>query len=259
MVQRASIAVSVLLPVLALAACGSSDKAASDDGAGASSSSAPASAPATSDATGCAYVPDGSDTAGKKVTPPPTTPQVSGSVTATMHTSAGDIDLDLDADVAPCTVNSVVALAKQGFFDGTHCHRLTTAQIFVLQCGDPTGAGSGGPGYRFADELDGAQTLATDEQATKSYDAQTGTDEVIKDYAPGTLAMANEGPGTNTNGSQFFLVYRDSPLPPAYTVFGTIGQAGMKVLTSVAAAGTADGGGDGAPKKSVEITSVTVK
>ncbi len=139
--------------------------------------------------------------------------------------SAGDINVDLDAGATPCTVNSFLSLAEQGYFDGTDCHRLTTQGIWVLQCGDPTGTGSGGPGYAFDDELTGAET-----------------------YPAGTLAMANAGPGTN--GSQFFLVYEDSlGLPPDYTVFGTISPEGLKVVQEIGAKGTADGAPDGAPKE----------
>jgi peptidyl-prolyl cis-trans isomerase B (cyclophilin B) len=101
----------------------------------------------------------------------------------------------------------------------------------VLQCGDPTGSGSGGPGYSFDDELTGKEK-----------------------YPAGTLAMANAGP--NTNGSQFFIVYADTPLPPSYTVFGTIDPEGLRVVKRIAGAGTSDGGPDGAPKGDVLIRSV---
>jgi peptidyl-prolyl cis-trans isomerase B (cyclophilin B) len=169
-----------------------------------------------------------------------------------MHTSIGDLALTLDAAKAPCTVNSFVSLAKQGFFDKTSCHRLTTQGIKVLQCGDPTGSGSGGPGYTFADELRGAQALVTDQKLS----AQAG--QTIKTYPAGTVAMANAG--ANTNGSQFFLVYADSPLPPAYSVFGTIGPNGVKDIAQAAKAGTdnSNGPGDGHPKTAVDITSVSV-
>ncbi len=111
----------------------------------------------------------------------------------------------------------------------------------MLQCGDPTGTGSGGPGYSFDDELDSLPKA--DQDGTIAYPA-------------GTLAMANAGP--STNGSQFFLVYGDSRLPPAYTVFGQVDDAGLKILEGVAAQGTTDGGPDGAPKQAVDITKVTV-
>ena len=180
--------------------------------------------------TSCVYTSDGSGDADL----PPEQAAVSGDVSATVTTSVGDIDLTLDADAAPCTVNSFVSLAKQGYFDGTSCHRLTEGGgLSVLQCGDPTGTGSGGPGYSFDDEL-------TDEET----------------YPAGTLAMANAGP--DTNGSQFFMVYADSELPPAYTVFGTIGADGLAVLEEVAAAGP-DSPGDGAPVTPVDISAVTVE
>ena len=116
----------------------------------------------------------------------------------------------LDNGKAPCTVNSFASLAQQGYFDNTPCHRLTTApELGVLQCGDPSGTGTGGPGYRFPNEYPTNQYRLTDPAL-----------QVPVLYPRGTLAMANAGPGTN--GSQFFLVYRDSMLPPTYTVFGTI-------------------------------------
>ncbi|GLW72576.1 peptidyl-prolyl cis-trans isomerase [Kitasatospora phosalacinea] len=151
--------------------------------------------------------------------------------TATMDTSAGKVTFTLDAAKAPHTVNSFVFLAGQQFWDGTKCHRLTTEGIYVLQCGDPTGTGSGGPGYSFADEnLTGAT------------------------YPAGTVAMANSGP--NTNGSQFFLVYKDTQLPPNYTPFGKI-TGGLDVLQKIAAAGVQGGGGDGAPATPVNVTGIT--
>ncbi|MFC6344959.1 peptidylprolyl isomerase, partial [Nocardioides hankookensis] len=167
----------------------------------------------------------------------------SGQVAATIATSAGDIKAELDADAAPCTVHSFVSLAKQGYFDATSCHRLTTAGILVLQCGDPTGTGSGGPGYTFDDELDAMPKADAD--GTIAYPA-------------GTLAMANAGP--STNGSQFFIVYGDTRLPPAYTIFGQVDDAGVALVQKVADAGTddANGPGDGHPTTPVDITKVTV-
>jgi peptidyl-prolyl cis-trans isomerase B (cyclophilin B) len=210
-----------LATVLALAGCSGSE---SDAGT--------ATDPEAS-GTRCDYA-DGAEAA-KQVEPPPATATSTGKVAVTITTSAGDIGAALDADAAPCTVNSFVSLAQQGYFDGTSCHRLTTAGILVLQCGDPTGSGSGGPGYSFDDELSGSET-----------------------YPAGTLAMANSGP--NTNGSQFFVVYGDTQLPPSYTVFGQIDAPGVKVVEKVADAGTddANGPGDGHPKTPVDITSVTV-
>lgn len=180
----------------------------------------------------CDYEQDGQPPA-KEVDPPSGTATETGEVTATMTTSAGDLGLTLDADATPCTVHSFVSLAEQGYFDDTPCHRLTTSGIHVLQCGDPSGSGMGGPGYSYADELTGSEQ-----------------------YPAGTLAMANAGP--DTNGSQFFVVYGETQLDPDYTVFGTIDDAGLAVVEEIAAAGTADGGPDGAPVEPVTIESVTI-
>ena len=190
-----------------------------------------ASPSAGADAGTCAYT----EAAGgvRDVDAPPTEPAVSGDVAATLETSAGPIAVTLDADRAPCTVGSFVSLAEQGYYDDSACHRLTTSGIFVLQCGDPSGTGRGGPGYRYADELDGTET-----------------------YPAGTVAMANAGPGTN--GSQFFLVYEDTQLPPAYTVFGQMDAAGLEVVQQIAAAGAEGGAPDGAPATPVTITDVVI-
>jgi peptidyl-prolyl cis-trans isomerase B (cyclophilin B) len=179
----------------------------------------------------CSYAKQG--TASKKVDGlPPTSGVVrEGTRSAVQTTSQGVVEADLLAAKAPCTVNSFAFLADQKYFDGTSCHRLTTDGIFVLQCGDPTATGTGGPGYQFADEnLTGAK------------------------YPAGTLAMANSGPGTN--GSQFFIVYKDTQLPPSYTPFGTITK-GLDVVAKVAKAG-AVGGVDGKPKLPITLRTVTV-
>ena len=179
----------------------------------------------------CAYPTAG--TAAAEADAPPATATESGEVSVTIATTAGDVPVTLDAGAAPCTVNSFVSLAEQDYFTDSPCHRLTTAGIFVLQCGDPTGTGTGGPGYSFPDELTGDET-----------------------YGPGTLAMANAGP--DTNGSQFFMVYDDSPLDPNYTVFGSISEEGLAVVQEVAGAGAEGGAPDGPPAEPVEITGVTV-
>ena len=158
--------------------------------------------------------------------------------------TAGNIGLQLDNGKAPCTVNSFASLAQQGYFDGTTCHRLTTTpQLGVLQCGDPSGTGTGGPGYRFANEY-----------PTNQYRLADPALKTPVMYPRGTLAMANKGSGTN--GSQFFLVYADSMLPPTYTAFGTIDATGLATLDKVAAAGVAGAGGDGKPAMDVTIDSV---
>lgn len=162
-------------------------------------------------------------------------------VSASMETNQGNLGLQLDNAKSPCTVNSFASLANKGFFDNTPCHRLTTGEgLAVLQCGDPTGQGTGGPGYQFANEYPTDQYQPDDPKLQQP---------VV--YPRGTLAMANAGPGTN--GSQFFLVYKDSTLPPNYTVFGTIDQTGLATLDKIAAAGTKEGGEDGAPKLDVTI------
>lgn len=155
--------------------------------------------------------------------------------TLTLATNCGDIVIDLFADNAPATVASMAFLADTGFYNATACHRLTTAGIFVVQCGDPAGNGTGGPGYQIPDENLPAEGAAN--------------------YPAGTVAMANAGPGTS--GSQFFLVYEDTTLPSGYTIWGQITQ-GLDVIQAVAGAGTADGGGDGLPAQPLVIESATV-
>ncbi|WP_399882844.1 peptidylprolyl isomerase [Streptomyces sp. BBFR51] len=163
----------------------------------------------------------------------------SAKYTMKLATTCGDIDIALKSSAAPHTVNSFNFLAGKGFFDHTPCHRLTTNGIYVLQCGDPTGQGNGGPGYTIPDE----------NLKDKSLKENT--------YPAGTVAMANTGqPGSG--GSQFFLVYQDSPLPPSYTPFGTISDKGMTVLKKIVAAGESTGAGDGAPNATVVIDKATV-
>jgi peptidyl-prolyl cis-trans isomerase B (cyclophilin B) len=149
-------------------------------------------------------------------------------------TTQGVITVKMLTNEAPCTTWSFRFLASQGYFNQTHCHRLTVQTIYVLQCGDPTGTGAGGPGYSFNDEnLTGAT------------------------YPAGTVAMANAGP--NTNGSQFFFVWKDTTLAPAYTPFGTV-IGGMNVLQKIAAAGDdqQNGPGDGYPNLYTEFLYVQI-
>jgi peptidyl-prolyl cis-trans isomerase B (cyclophilin B) len=194
----------------------------------------PAATAAAEPAQHCAYTKSG--TAARKVKLPTASPDYTAAYTATLKTTQGTVVIDLLNSKATCTVNSFVSLADQKYFNNTPCHRLTTASgLYVLQCGDPTGTGEGGPGYKFDDEnLKGAK------------------------YTSGTVAMANSG--ANTNGSQFFLVYQKSSLPASYTPFGTIVK-GLNVIRTIAKAGSnnANGQGDGAPNDKVEIESVTVK
>ena len=165
-------------------------------------------------------------------------------ISVSMSTDQGNIGLVLNNAEAPCTVNSFASLAQKGFFNDTICHRLTTAgSLGVLQCGDPTGSGSGGPGYQFANEYPANQYPKNDPALQKP---------VL--YPRGTLAMANAGP--DTNGSQFFLVYKDSQLPPDYTVFGTIDATGLATLDKIAQNGVAGGKDDGKPATEVKVKSV---
>lgn len=223
---------TVLLPLL-LAACGGSSSSTAQDSTPASPTPSQSS---SSSGVSCDY-PAAPQGAVGHATPPPATPDVEGTLPMQMKTSIGELDGTLDADKAPCTVNSFVSLARQGFYDKTPCHRLTTAPagIFVLQCGDPTGTGTGGPGYTIPDELSGNET-----------------------YGPGTLAMAKTQ-APNSGGSQFFIVYRSTPLPPEYTVFGHLDRAGLEAVQKMAKQGSDDayGPGDGHPKVTVTLESVT--
>ncbi|MGI5217507.1 peptidylprolyl isomerase [Nocardia sp. CA-290969] len=165
-----------------------------------------------------------------------------------MDTNQGPLGLTLNNAESPCTVNSFASLAGQGYFDGTDCHRLTQGEgLKVLQCGDPTGTGSGGPGYQFDNEY------PTDQFAPGDPALQTPIS-----YQRGVLAMANAGPGTN--GSQFFVVYGDSMLPPNYTIFGTVDEGGLATLDKIAEAGQdeSNGPGDGKPNQPVTVNSVRI-
>ena len=180
----------------------------------------------------CAYPADSG--AARPVELPPTQDVATqGQVTATLHMTAGDVGLTLDREQAPCTVNSFVSLAEQGFYDDTVCHRLVDTGLFILQCGDPTATGTGGPGYTIPDEV---------------------TPELT--YPRGTVAMAKRQP-PHTGGSQFFLVWDDTELPPEYTVFGTIDEAGLEVISGIAAQGVDPADGM-APIAEAKITSVSL-
>jgi peptidyl-prolyl cis-trans isomerase B (cyclophilin B) len=171
-------------------------------------------------------------------TPPAKTLAANRTWTATVATTCGDMTFTLDGKKAPQTVASFVFLAQKGFFNKTTCHRVVTSGIYVLQCGDPTASGNGGPGYGY-----GIENAPADGK-----------------YPAGTIAMARTS-DPKSNGSQFFLVYKDSTLPTdggGYSIFGTI-SSGLDVVTKVAAGGVEGGGTDGKPATPVNITSVTVK
>ena len=184
----------------------------------------------------CSWSPDTRNPSSVQVALPPEEVPAAGSTTLRMTVGQGDLDLELDRERSPCAAASMVHLAGLGFFDGTVCHRETDVPgLQVLQCGDPTGTGSGGPSYTFQTDVDGSEN-----------------------YPRGTLAMANSGQGFD--GSQFFLVWGDSQLPPAYTVFGRVDEAGLQVLDEIAAQGNdgSNGPGDGAPTEPVTIEKMGV-
>ncbi len=187
--------------------------------------------------------------------PPTTVDPATGTRDMVMDTNQGTITISLDVTHAPCASASFAYLAGKKYFDNSTCHRLTTQGIYVLQCGDPTGSGRGGPSYTFAHE-----NLPTDQRPT---------------YARGVVAMANPG-NKDANGSQFFIVYKDVPmttdpktgqstsiLPADYTVIGTV-TSGMDVVQKVADAGVdaknkkSSSATDGVPKLPVQIKTITV-
>jgi peptidyl-prolyl cis-trans isomerase B (cyclophilin B) len=241
-----------LVAGLTIAFTGGSTPAAAKKPAAKPSASASASATATTSAaavtepaTHCTYTP--TESSGKPSLPT-TSPDYKAAYTATINTNLGKIVINLANSKATCTVNSFVHLAETNFWNNTQCHRVSDSDdLYMLQCGDPTAAasqklscssttlGTGGPGYAFNDEnLTGAT------------------------YKAGTVAMANSG--ANTNGSQFFLVFKDTSLSPSYTPFGTI-TSGLDILQNVAKAGTSCtfSAGGGVPKEKVVISSVTIK
>jgi peptidyl-prolyl cis-trans isomerase B (cyclophilin B) len=163
----------------------------------------------------------------------------------TVTTTLGVVEVRMDAAKTPCTIASFAFLAGQHFFDNSTCHRLVNQEAFgVLQCGDPTGTGQGGPAYEYANE-----NLA-------GVPVHNGGHPY---YPRGTVAMANAGP--DTNGSQFFVVFRDTDLPPDYTPFGQVTR-GMDIVDQVALGGDdgayASQAGGGHPKVKVTIQSLTV-
>ncbi|WP_280436735.1 peptidylprolyl isomerase [Nocardia carnea] len=176
------------------------------------------------------------------------TGDANATLSLSVDTNHGPLGLTLNNAESPCTVNSFASLAGQGYFDGTDCHRLTQGEgLKVLQCGDPTGTGTGGPGYQFDNEYPTDQYPPNDPALSEPIS-----------YKRGVLAMANAGPGTN--GSQFFIVYGDSMLPPNYTIFGTVDEAGLATLDTIAGIGQdeSNGPGDGKPNQSVTLNSVRI-
>jgi peptidyl-prolyl cis-trans isomerase B (cyclophilin B) len=230
--------------VLLVTLTGSDKKKSNTASPGASASASAAASP-----TSCAWNPTVDPSASPAPEPNPNAKDVgtppakgeprTGTQTMTIDANVGKITVQVDTAHAPCTAASFTYLASKKFFDNSPCHRMTSGGLSVLQCGDPTGTGAGGPTYRFADE-----NLPTGKRPA---------------YPQGTVAMANAGAGTN--GSQFFIVYKDSELPADYTVFGKI-TAGLDVVQKVAAAGIEPrdpaNPGDGKPKMAVTIKSLTM-
>ncbi len=230
----------------------SSPTATASASASASASATATAATVAEPAHHCTYTKTSGNTPSNvKVSLPPATPDYTASYTATLNTNLGPIKVNLLNSKATCTVNSFVHLAEDGYFNNTQCHRLVTSGIYVLQCGDPystattkltcsdtSSVGTGTPGYEYLSEnLTGAK------------------------YPAGTIAMANEGTATS-NGSQFFIVYKDSTsqLTASYTPFATV-SSGLDIVQNVAKDGYscqyAQAGG-GAPKEKVIINSVTI-
>ena len=233
----------LLVSTLGLAACGSSngDKASSAGTTTTSSGTTTTSSGTTTTSSGaCSYPTDGQ--AAKKVSTPPTSPLYNGPVQATIKLGTGDVPVTLDGKGAPCTVNSFESLAKQKYFDGTRCHRLVTAGIYVLQCGDPTGTGSGGPGYSYG-PIENAPA-----------------DNV---YKAGTIAMARQGNNAESQGSQFFIVYEDTTIPSdqagGYTVIGHVTSGLDELKKQVTDKGIEGGKTDGAPAVKTTIDRFTLQ
>lgn len=161
--------------------------------------------------------------------------------TGSMKLNGDALKFELDGKKAPQAVANFVTLAKRAFYTGVNCHRVTTEVMYVLQCGDPAGDGTGGPGYTFG-PIENAPANNI--------------------YGEGLIAMARRGGDANTQGSQFFIVYKDTQLGSdaagGYTVFGKV-TSGLEVVKAIADAGTEDGSGDGKPKKAVTLSAVNVK
>ena len=171
----------------------------------------------------------------KNIIPPEVKPPFRNR-TFTFMTNCGHIVIQANAKSAPITVTALAALVNGGFYNKSLCHRLTTNEIYVLQCGDPTGTGMGGPNFSYRDE-----NLPQAVQAN---------------YPAGTVAMANSG--ANTNGSQFFIVYENTSMNPNYTIWGRVTK-GLEIVRAIAKVGVADGSTDGTPKQTIAIERVRVR
>ena len=222
----------VVIAALTLTACGNTT---TETSSSTPSPSEEVTQPATANESGITCTETKATPHDPKVIPTPTTVLTKFPKTFTLVTNCGDIVISTVGSKAPFTMTSIAALAKGGFYDNSLCHRLTTQGLFVLQCGDPTATGSGGPQFTYPDE--------------------NLPQNVENNYPEGTVAMANSGP--NTNGSQFFLVYANTTLAPSYTIWGTI-TSGLDIVKAIAKAGAVGGAPDGKPAKTIAISKVLV-
>jgi peptidyl-prolyl cis-trans isomerase B (cyclophilin B) len=208
-----------------------------DEDAGGSDTTAPTSSGEVGTPEDCAVPPEAPESPASYSEAPDASVAEGAVWEATVRTNCGVITMELYGDRAPQTVASFVMLAEDGYWVDSPCHRVTTQVIFVLQCGDPTGTGTGAPGYTFP-----VENPPTD-----------GT------YPRGTLAMAR-GSDPNTNGGQWFIVYDETSLPDpnGYTIFGEVTD-GMEVVDAIAEAGVADGSGDGSPTQPISVLDITVE
>jgi peptidyl-prolyl cis-trans isomerase B (cyclophilin B) len=215
------------------------------------------------DASGCTWSSVNSSTMTKTGTPPALKTKTTGTRDLTIKLNDSTVDVALDATNAPCSAESFTYLAGKHFFDNTKCHRLVDQSAYLLQCGDPSGTGSGGPSYQYADEnlpVDFKPAATPSPSASASADPSAAADEPLVIYPAGTVAMANSG--ADTNGSQFYIVYKDSPLKPDFSVVGKV-TSGLDVITNIAKGGVQPGSdgtvpAEGAPKTTATITSLTV-
>lgn len=235
--------------VLAACADGDDDETTSANGTAAAPGTSEAEVEARDGFVNCSF--EESGTSERPVEVPPSEQPAEGSVAVEITINDGQIPLTLDRASAPCTVAAVTSLVEQGYYDDTPCHRITVSDqpegLAVLQCGDPTGAGTGGPGFTIQDE-----------PPTDLDDASTPQAAL---YPRGTVAMAKTAM-PDSAGSQFFLVYADSALPPEYAVLGTIDEPGLAVLDEITDAGAkSDDPSDPdsqVPANEVQISEATV-
>lgn len=232
----AKVAAAAAVAALTLGGCSSDDDGAtgSEASPGSSASSAtaeestgdPESAAPAPGRTDCSYEQSSDGAPDRDATPPPADQPATGTTAATFTINGGDVPVTFDRAGAPCTVAAVASLVEQGFYDDTPCHRITVSDqpegLAVLQCGDPTGTGMSGPGFTIQDEVPSGLPPAQTQGASL--------------YERGTVAMAKTA-SPDSAGSQFFLVYEDSALPPEYAVLGTIDEPGLAVLDRIAEAG----------------------